>query len=56
MKVLISTGALLGYVNGKEFRILKEIVPRLDCDGLEVMMYRDWYERAEELVEVVNCL
>ena len=56
MKVLISTGALLGYVNGKEFRMLKEIVPRLDCDGLEVMMYRDWYERAEELVEVVNSL
>ncbi|MCR5836623.1 MAG: sugar phosphate isomerase/epimerase, partial [Lachnospiraceae bacterium] len=56
MKVLISTGALLGYVNGKEFRLLKDIVPRLDCDGLEFMMYRDWYERKDEAIDVVKSL
>ena len=56
MKVLISTGALLGYANGKEFKLLKDIVPGLECDGIELMMYKSWYDRTDELMDSLSQL
>lgn len=48
-RVLCSTGALIGRPNGRDFTLLKDIVPRLRCDGLELLMYDTWYEKIKEL-------
>ena len=48
-RILCSTGALLGGPNGRDFRLLETLAPRLSCDGFELMIYRDWYERIPEL-------
>lgn len=49
MKILISTGALIGRPNGRDFRLLTEILPKLNCDGVEFMMYSTWYDKVEVL-------
>lgn len=51
MRLLCSTGALIGRPNGRNFRLLENIVPKLNCDGLEFMLYSDWYTQIEELTE-----
>ena len=47
--ILCSTGALLGRPNGRDFRLLETITPRLCCDGYELMIYQDWYDQADDL-------
>lgn len=54
MKLLCSTGALIGRPNGRDYRLLRELVSRLNCDGLEFMFYSDWYDRIEEIGCFVN--
>jgi len=49
-QVLVSTGALIGRPNGRDYRLLKEYVPRLSCDGIEFMMYSTWYEVVDTLI------
>lgn len=49
-EILCSTGAIIGMPNGRDYRLLKDIVPQLECDGLEFMMYSTWYDRVEEIV------
>lgn len=48
--VLCSTGALIGIPNGRNYRLLKELVPKLACDGIEFMLYSDWYDEEKELI------
>ncbi|MBQ7226123.1 MAG: sugar phosphate isomerase/epimerase [Clostridia bacterium] len=48
-KVLCSTGALIGRPNGRDFNLLKDIAPKLRCDGLELLMYDTWYDKIGEL-------
>lgn len=48
-RILCSTGALLGGPNGRDFRLLETLAPQLSCDGFELMIYRDWYQRVSEL-------
>ena len=53
-RILVSTGALIGRPNGRDFHKLKELAPFLKCDGFELMMYSDWYGREKELAEFLN--
>lgn len=54
MKVYVSTGALIGIPNGRDFRLLKEFSKRINCDGFEFMMYSDWYNKVEDIVEFIR--
>lgn len=55
-KILCSTGCLLGRPNGRDFNLLKDLAPRLHCDGLELLMYDTWYDKIKDLVAVVKNL
>ena len=48
-RILCSTGTSIGRPNGRDFRLLKECVKNLGCDGFEFMMYSTWYDRVDEL-------
>ncbi len=48
-KILCSTGALIGRPNGRDYRLLKQFCPQLECDGFEFMLYSTWYDQIEEL-------
>ena len=50
-EILCSTGALIGRPNGRDYQLLKDLSKQLHCDGFEFMMYSNWYEVAEQLVE-----
>ena len=52
-EILVSTGALIGRPNGRDYRLLKEFSKKLTCDGYELMMYSDWYDKTEELVDFI---
>ena len=49
-RVLCSTGAFIGRPNGRDYRLIKEFVPRLECDGIEFMMYSTWYPIVDTLI------
>ncbi|MBR5658116.1 MAG: sugar phosphate isomerase/epimerase [Lachnospiraceae bacterium] len=53
-QVLVSTGALIGKPNGRDYRLLKDFAGQLSCDGFEFMMYSDWYEKIPAIVEFLN--
>ena len=55
-QVLISTGALLGRPNGRDFRLLETLTPKLCCDGYELMIYQDWYPREAELLSFLGSI
>ncbi len=55
-KIYCSTGALIGRPNGRDYRLLKEFVPRLNCDGIELMIYPDWYADPEALIHHIKSL
>lgn len=59
-KILASTGALIGRANGRDYRILKDIIPRIDADGFEMMFelmfYEDWYRCSSELIGFLRSL
>ncbi|MBR5712706.1 MAG: sugar phosphate isomerase/epimerase [Lachnospiraceae bacterium] len=56
MKVLCSTGALIGKPNGRNPRLLGELEKKLEGDGLEFMLYSNWYETQDEITEYVKSL
>lgn len=53
-RVLCSTGALITKRNGRDFELLRTIVPQIGCDGLEFMMYQSWHDRTDALHRVLN--
>ena len=53
-RILCSTGALIGKPNGRDFRLMKELAGKLDCDGYEFMMYSDWYDKIEEIISFLR--
>ena len=55
-KILCSTGALIGRPNGRDYRLLKEFCPKLNCDGFELMVYPDWYGEKAELIRFLKPL
>ncbi len=48
-QILCSTGALIGRPNGRDYRLLRQFCPRLDCDGFEFILYNSWYDRIDAL-------
>lgn len=53
-KILCSTGALLGKANNRDYKLMREIAPKLTCDGYEFMMYSSWYDEVDELVKTLR--
>jgi len=53
-QILCSTGALLGRPNGRDYHKLGEVAKKLNCDGLEFMVYGSWYPEFDELLETVK--
>ena len=51
--IYASTGAFLGLANGYNHRILKEIAPKIKCDGFEFMIYSAWYSDFERTINEV---
>ena len=52
-RVLCSTGALITKRNGRDYELLRTIVPQTACDGLEFMMYQNWHDRTDALKRVL---
>ena len=50
MKVLCSTGGIIGPQNQRNYRLLEAYSKELSCDGFELMMYKAWYEEIDDLV------
>ena len=55
-QILCSTGALIGRPNGRDYRLLKQFCPQLECDGFEFIMYSTWYDEAEPITAVLTSL
>ena len=49
MKILCSTGALIGRPNARNYKLLEDLAKQLSCDGFEFMMYSTWYEEVDEI-------
>lgn len=49
-EILVSTGALIGRPNGRDYRLLLPFSEQLHCDGYEFMMYSDWYQKIDDIV------
>ena len=48
-QIFCSTGTMIGRPNGRDFRLLKQFCPRLECDGFEFILYDSWYAQIEDL-------
>ena len=53
-KILCSTGALIGRPNNRDYRLLKELAGKLECDGFEFLVYASWYTEIDMLIETVK--
>lgn len=53
-RVLCSTGAIITRRNGRDYELLREIVPKTECDGLEFMMYQSWHDQTGPLKAVLS--
>ena len=53
-RVLCSTGAIIGKINGRDYDLLAQIVPQTRCDGLEFMMYQSWHDQTEGLLRALS--
>ena len=55
-QILCSTGALIGRPNGRDYRLLKQFCPQLNCDGFEFILYNSWYPEIESLTAFLQGL
>ena len=55
-KILCSTGVLIGRPNGRDYRLLKQFCPQLDCDGFEFILYNSWYDEIDPLTAFLRDL
>ena len=55
-QIYCSTGSLLGRANGRNYRLLSEYCPQLDCDGFEFILYTVWYDEIERLTVFLKSL
>jgi len=53
-KVLVTTGALIGRPNGRDYRLLEGLAKQLKCDGFEFMMYSTWQDERSEIVDYLK--
>jgi len=49
-KVLCSTGAFIGRVNERNYKLIIENAQKIHCDGFEFMLYPSWYDLMDQLV------
>ena len=56
MKILCSTGALIGRPNGRDYRLLRTYAPQIECDGFEFILYSTWYPEIKELTSFLEDL
>lgn len=54
--VLCSTGALITRFNGRDPRKLKDMLPQIQADGLEFMIYPSWDDKLDEVREAMLSL
>ena len=54
MKVLCSTGGIIGPRNQRNYRLLEAYSKELSCDGFELMMYKAWYEEMDDLISYLK--
>lgn len=50
MRILPSTGAFIGRVNGRDHRAFLSVADRLDADSFEFMMYETFYGRTDGIL------
>ena len=55
-QILCSTGALIGRPNGRDYRLLKQFCPQLECDGFEFMLYSTWYDQIDALTTFLRSI
>ena len=55
-KILVSTGTFIGKPNGRNHRLLLDIVPNVQADGFEFMIYDDWYAKLDQIVQDLESL
>ena len=53
-RILCSTGALIGRPNGRDYHLLEQFCPQLDCDGFELLMYDSWYDQIDALADFLR--
>ncbi len=53
-RILVSTGAMIGRPNKRNYRLLQEFVPKLYSDGIEFLMYDTWYNELDEMIKAVK--
>ena len=53
-KLLCSTGALITRRNGRNYKLLEDVAPHIDCDGFEFMMYNSWYDIWDSLADYLQ--
>lgn len=54
--ILCSTGALITRFNGRDPRLLFEILPRIEADGIEFMIYPSWDGQLDEVAKTMLAL
>ncbi len=52
-EIYASTGDFTGRLNGHNYALIKEIAPRLHCDGIELMLYSQWYGDWENIINTI---
>ncbi|MBQ8326430.1 MAG: sugar phosphate isomerase/epimerase [Lachnospiraceae bacterium] len=56
MKILCSTGGIIGPHNQRNYRLLESYSKELSCDGFELMMYKAWYKEIDDLISYLKGL
>ncbi len=51
--VYVSSGAFIGRLNGRDDKLLYKIAESIDSDGFEFMMYGEWYDKIEQVINGV---
>ena len=54
MKILCSTGALIGRPNNRDYRLFEGLSKELTCDGFEFMMYSSWYDEMDDIISYLK--
>jgi len=49
-KIYASTGAFIGRVNGRNYKLVLEYGSQIHCDGFELMMYDNWYGIMDQII------
>lgn len=54
--LLASTGAFIGRMNGRDYRLIEKYAPEIECDGFELMGYEGWFGDSDSLVGYIKGL